>query len=73
MPLEKPVRIQPRSDGYANITKIYVNGKICGVGSLDGYQFEPFDGDDMPPSLRIGTLGTVHQIHHNFLMNNQLS
>ena len=59
MPLEKPVRILATYDGYANITKIYVNGKFCGVGSLDGYQFEPFDGDDTPPSLRIGTLGTV--------------
>ena len=59
MPLEKPVRILATYDGYANITKIYVNGKFCGVGSLDGYQFEPFDGDDTTPSLRIGTLGTV--------------
>jgi uncharacterized surface protein with fasciclin (FAS1) repeats len=59
MPREKPIRVLTTYDGYANITKIYVNGKFRGVGSLDGFQFDRFKNDDTPPSLRIGTLGVA--------------
>ena len=59
MPREKPIRVLTTYDGYANITKIYVNGKFRGVGSLDGFQFDRFINDDTPPSLRIGTLGVA--------------
>ncbi|CAL6296752.1 unnamed protein product [Bathycoccus prasinos] len=59
MPREKPIRVLATYDGYANMTKIYVNGKFRGVSSLNGYQFEPFVNDDVPPSIRIGTLGTT--------------
>ena len=59
MPREKPIRVLATYDGYANITKIYVNGKFRGVSSLNGYQFEPFVNDDVPPSIRIGTLGVT--------------
>lgn len=44
-------------DGYSNVTKIYVDGKFLGAGSLDGFQYEPFD--DKREEISIGTLGIL--------------
>ena len=68
-PQENFMKILTTYDEYANVTKIYVDEKFVGTGSLDGFQIDEFDDlFDNPDQtsqrreeISIGTLGVARK------------